>query len=217
MLLLSLYCVYFLSSGMESISVAEIDDILHNDPAHQACQLEYRQLKDEFEQYKHKMQHSLKSSSSSKSDTTCELLSLKHKCEDLERELTDTRAYHDDKEKEHLELISNLQCELTEINEKHEKEIDNMRDETKAKLSVLEGQLQKQRERTFSLFAEKDSEIERWKSKFECSSPVETRTYDYGRYLNSEGGDLTAVDKGDGLHKSELVVNELLNTVPGVR
>ena len=41
-------------SGLQRMSSSEIDELLANDPAHHACQEEYRQLKNEFELYKRK-------------------------------------------------------------------------------------------------------------------------------------------------------------------
>eukprot|EP00112_Aurelia_sp_Birch-Aquarium-sp1_P024559 Seg782.20 transcript_id=Seg782.20/GoldUCD/mRNA.D3Y31 product="GRIP and coiled-coil domain-containing protein 1" protein_id=Seg782.20/GoldUCD/D3Y31 len=161
----------------EPITVAELDNILHNDPTHRACQLEYRQLKGEFENYKMEMKN-MKFNDKPSGTGTQEFSIIKQKSEDLAKELSDTRSWFDDKEKDYIETISNLQCDVTEIGERHKKEMDNLKEIHRLGVFNLEEQITRQRDRTLQLLAEKDSEISRLKGS-EISSPTDKRIFQY--------------------------------------
>ena len=112
------------------------------------------------------------------SASTQEFSVVKQKSEDLARELNDARNWFDDKEKDYIETISNLQCDVTEIGEKHKQELENLKEIHRCAVLNLEDQIKKQRDRTLQLLADKDSEISRLKGN-EISSPADKRVFRY--------------------------------------
>ena len=139
-------------------------------------------MKEEFENYKMEMKNKILNDKPSSTGTQ-EFSIVKQKSEDLAKELSDARHWFDDKEKDYIETISNLQCDVTEIGEKHKKEIENLKEIHRLAVLNLEEQITKQRERTLQLLADKDSEISRLKGN-EISSPTDKRLFQYNNDRN---------------------------------
>ena len=159
------------------ITVAELDNILHNDPAHSAYQLEYKQLKDEFENYKKDNRKSNLKSQKAQSSESQELTISKQKSVKLENELNHLRKWFEEKERDYIETISNLQCDVTSMEEKNSNEIDRLKEACKLDILLLESQLAKQRERTLQLISDKDEEISRLRAD-PLSSPLGRKTFE---------------------------------------
>jgi len=159
------------------ITVAELDNILHNDPAHRACQLEYKQLKNEFENYKKDDKKSNSKSQKTLSSESQELTISKQKLVKLENELNHLRICFEEKERDYIETISNLQCDVTSMEERNSSEIERLKETCKLDILLLESQLAKQRERTLQLISDKDEEISRLRAD-PLSSPLGRKTFE---------------------------------------
>ena len=194
----------------EPITVAELDSMLHNDPSHRACQLEYKQLKDEFEGFKTENKRGKMNQPESHATESEELKMAKMKSIDLENELNDLRKLLQDKEQDYFEAISNLQCEVTAMEEKHSTELEKLKEASKADVLTLETQISKQRDRTFELVADKDAEIARLKGD-PLASPVRMRTFESNSAFQSDNaasGDVEAISKRS--FETEAAVRQLL-------
>lgn len=192
------------------ITVAELDNILHNDPAHRACQLEYKQLKDEFENYKRENSNSKTKFKVEEPTDSEELRIAKQKSANLEKELNDLRAWFDEKEKDYVETISNLQCDVTALEEKHSLEVEKLKESCRADVLMLEAQISKQRDRTLQLMADKDAEITRLKVD-PIASPVGKRSFSSNDLLDRSPvatGNAEAISKRS--FETETAVNQLL-------
>ena len=161
--------------GDVGFSKADLEFILKNDPAHKACREELRQLKDEFECYKTKVQTLRRSRLESEADTnTKDVEKLKHKIKDLKTFVESLERELENKDGEIDELSENLACERANLQKLHNSELESERTIYGAKMQELEKQMQNQRNRTMVLLNEKDGEIERLKknvTKEQSGSP----------------------------------------------
>ena len=203
-----LYSIVF--SVDEPITVAELDNILHNDPAHRACQLEYKQLKEEFENYKKETRQKTSKLEDSESVDLAELTLAKQKSEKLDKELNNLRQWFEEKERDYIETISNLQCDVTALEERHSSENEKLIEAHKGDVFLLESQLSKQRERTLQLIADKDTEISRLKGD-SLSSPIRNRTFEFDdplqRHLVASSDDNVTAKRS---FETEAAVRQLL-------
>ena len=140
------------------MSSSEIDELLTNDPAHHACQEEYRQLKNEFELYKRK---NVLQKNTDKDTLSEEVVKYKKRIENLEELLRKQNKQFEESEKENSQIISRLQIDVTNLNDVYNKKVDNVKEEYKKYLGQADEELKKQRLRTITLLNEKDIEIER--------------------------------------------------------
>ncbi|XP_028392535.1 GRIP and coiled-coil domain-containing protein 1-like [Dendronephthya gigantea] len=148
------------------ISKADLECILQNDPAHKACREELRQLKDEFECYKSKIQMMRKSRAEDETESNSkDTEKFKNRIKDLRTTLESLQKQLDDKNSELEVLQERLSCEKTDLQKLHNSELDVQRTIYAAKMQEIEKQMQNQRSRTMSLVNEKDCEIERLKKK----------------------------------------------------
>lgn len=143
-----------------------------SDPTHKACQSELKQLKDEFERYKLKTQSLYKNKSFKELSTQMENLDkLKDRNAELEKRLHEVREYSETKEKDLHRVNKELQDRITQLESNHKRELDESNLVYQHKLSELEKQVHKQRDRTLSLLAEKDAELESLRIRSPSFSP----------------------------------------------
>jgi len=144
----------------------DVQDILNitdclsikNNDEHKSCQEEYQQLKHEFEQYKQSQLHQPNNirmeDSTVVSSLRIQVKTLKDRVHILNGQLEDTDA-------EWKQKVDHLQQLLKADRIKYKEELTATEIDYKGRLSVLEQQLQKQRERSLSLLEEKEHELAR--------------------------------------------------------
>ena len=139
-----------------------------------------------------------------------ELKTAMQKSENLENELRNLRQWFEEKERDYIENISNLQCDVTSMEERHSSEIERVKEACKVDILKLESQLTKQRERTLQLIADKDDEISRLKAN-PLSSPTGRRTFELSDVTQRS---LVTADNADAMSKrsfeTEAAVRQLL-------
>ena len=154
--------------------MSDIDDVISNDSSHRVCQLEYRQLKEEFENFK---QTSLQKKPISTPSSPEETNQLEEQCQNLKTELAQIKDYFSLKEKEHLDIITRLQMDFTAAEDRKHAELSTAKEQHQKQILVFEAELQKQRTRTLGLLNDKDREIERLKTKIlNCDFSFEAST-----------------------------------------
>jgi len=146
----------------QRMSSSDIDELLSNDPAHHACQEEYKQLKNEFEFYKRKNTIEKHSGKDSQSE---DVLNYKKKIEALEDLLKQQELMYEQNEKEQLSTITRLQIELTHADDSCNFKVDDVKNEYKKYLEQADEELKKQRNRMLLLINEKELEVDRLKEK----------------------------------------------------
>ena len=172
--------------------------------------MEYKQLKDEFENYKKENRKSKLREGDSQSAECEELKTLKQKSVRLETELISSRKWFEEKEQDYIETISNLQCDVTAMEERHKSEIENIKETNRLDVLLLEAQITKQRQRTLELLGDKDAEISRLKAD-PMSSPIGKRTFDTKDTFETGAcalGDTEAIAKRS--FETETAVRQLL-------
>lgn len=153
-------------------SRADLECILKNDPAHKACREELRQLKDEFECYKAKVQIMRKSRLESETDSNSkDTEKFKTQINDLKTTVESLQKELEDKDCELDILQERLAYEKVNLQKLHHSELESERTIYAAKMQELEKQVQNQRSRTMLLINEKDCEIERLKKKVAIEHP----------------------------------------------
>ena len=151
----------FTATELEELSKSELESILSSDPTHRACKQELKQLKDEFERYKLKTQALHRNRSVKELSTQLENVDkLKTEVSELEERNQELRQCNETREKDQAEVISNLRVGLKSLELAYKREIEDGKLNYQQKLSELEIQVLRQRERTLSLLTEKDAEIE---------------------------------------------------------
>ena len=164
-----IYFLFFFPIYADDVgfSRADLECLLQNDPAHKACREELRQLKDEFECYKAKVQVMRKSRLESETDSNNkDTEKLKNQIKDLKKAVESLRKDLEDRDSKIDLLQERLVCEKIDLQKVHNLELESERTVYAAKMHELEKQMQNQRTRTMSLISEKDCEIERLKKKF---------------------------------------------------
>ena len=187
-------------SGLQRMSSSEIDELLANDPAHHACQEEYRQLKNEFELYKRK---NVLQKYTDKDKLSEEVVKYKKRIENLEELLRKQNKHFEESEKENSQIISQLQIDVTNLNDIYKRKVDDVKEEYKKYLGQADEELKKQRLRTMTLLNEKDIEIERLQQRL---------------YENDDRPIISKIEneKQKNEIENETVVDEILSS-PSVR
>ncbi|XP_049765163.1 GRIP and coiled-coil domain-containing protein 1 isoform X1 [Schistocerca cancellata] len=144
---------------------------------HRACKDEYNLLKQEFELYKQQNQRQVPANLRNE-DTELEISSLKGQIKSLKERIRILTTQLEDVEKEYKEEIDHLEKLLKAERANCKAAVASCEAEFRARLSLLEQQLQKQRERTLALLEEKDQEIQVLKSSFQSLLPRKTSSRD---------------------------------------
>lgn len=205
------------------LSKSELESFFANDPSHQICQQELRQLKEEFERYKVKTQALHKNKSFKELSEQWENLEiLKKRNTDLEQQIEELKDQGLEKERDHKKVISNLRDQVKLLEEKHKREQEETSTVYKQRLEELERQVLNQRERTLALVAEKDSEIEILRSRSPSSSPsaenvAKTRqVFSYPRkFVEVSSGSQATLDSPQS-SDADAAVHQLLSKPSGV-
>ena len=199
-----------------------MESLFVSDPSHQVCQQQLRQLKEEFERYKLKTQALHKNKSYKELTEQLENLeNLKSQNSELEKTLQDLKDRSNDRELDQKKVITNLRDQLKLAEESHKLEKDAAQNVYKQKLEELERQVLNQRERTFALVAEKDSEIEMLRQRSPSASPSGEsldgkRTFSYQRKFVEVTGSSQAPLHSLQASESDSAVLQLLTKPTGV-
>uniref|UniRef100_T1J7N2 GRIP domain-containing protein n=1 Tax=Strigamia maritima TaxID=126957 RepID=T1J7N2_STRMM len=122
------------------------------DIEHSHCQSKYEELKNEFDLYKR--------TSHNNNATLKDEQLLRHQLHDLKQKLNELTSDFEENEKRHRVTIASLRSSLDENDSKQKQQVQTIKNEWQTKLSHVEQQLQRQRERSFALLEEKEKEIE---------------------------------------------------------
>ncbi|XP_069697805.1 GRIP and coiled-coil domain-containing protein 1 isoform X2 [Periplaneta americana] len=135
---------------------------------HKLCQEEYQQLKLEFEQYK---QSHLQLPNNTRMEDNSEVSSLRIQVKTLKDRVRILNGQLEDTDAEWKQKVDNLQQLLKTERTRFKEELTANEMDYRGRLSLLEQQLQKQRERSLSLLEEKEQEIRTLKSTFQMFLP----------------------------------------------
>ena len=144
--------------------------------------------------------------------TNPEVENLKSQVNDLKERLRFLRQDYDEHEASHKQKEETLRKTLTALQDKHKQDEQNQEAEFKLKVAELEGEVRKHRNRTISLLAEKDREIELLRE----SSPEKYEAAYMSPYrremsIGSDSGAGAAGPPGTGNNEQDAVVAELLS------
>lgn len=125
---------------------------------HAQCQQDMSKLKEEFENYKLRAQSVLKSK---KKETTNdkEVELLRSQLSDARERMRQLRSEMEETEHDHAALVSSLHSAISEIKSNQKQQVMAIESDWKSKVAEIEQQVQRQRERSFTLLEEKDKEI----------------------------------------------------------
>lgn len=152
----------------QSEKPVDIDDIGNLDdetsreqsPDHKACQQELKQLKEEFERYKVRAQTVLKNRNVKDTTNNKEIEELQAQINGYKERVSILRQQLDDEEKKCEDVTKEMEDQLANQKEHHKKTLAQADGEFKQKISDLEHQVGKQRDRTMALLVDKDKEID---------------------------------------------------------
>ncbi|KAL3872946.1 hypothetical protein ACJMK2_036116 [Sinanodonta woodiana] len=144
-----------------------IEDLLmdekEGDEEHPLCRKyreELEQLQDEFERYKLRAQSVLKNKTSKENTSSKETDLLKDQVSDLREKMKNLHLQLDEERDQHAQREENLRKTLLSVQEKHRQEVSQIHGEHHTQIQEMEDELKKQRDRTISMLAEKDRELE---------------------------------------------------------
>ena len=103
-------------------------------------------------------------------NVTQEIDDLRNQNDQLREKLLSSQSLYNAENERHNQVVAKLQTSLNDIREQHRHELDQFAARKRAELNELECELEKQRERTVRLLAEKDRELEAMKKHWESSS-----------------------------------------------
>lgn len=145
-----------------NISELLLDDTEVEHPLCKKYREELEQVKDEFERYRLRAQSVLKNKKESTPSKDEDI--LKEHVNELREKL---RAMHLQQENEidhYKQREENLRKTMLMLQEKHKQEVSHLQAEHHSQLQELEEEIKKQRDRTVSMLAEKEREIETFRS-----------------------------------------------------
>ncbi|EDV29298.1 uncharacterized protein TRIADDRAFT_51475 [Trichoplax adhaerens] len=125
--------------------------------AYQLCKRELAQVKEDFEKFKSQTQ--LHAKSRSQDLNIKEYRSLQRQVVELNNKLISERSWFEGKEKEYKESINYFKVEIKDMQGKFDNDINKIKSESLAKLDEARKQMQRQRERTIELLADKEAEF----------------------------------------------------------
>ncbi|ESO07648.1 hypothetical protein HELRODRAFT_170175 [Helobdella robusta] len=154
--------------------LSALQDIVSNDQdLHLKCKQQYEQLQEDYERYKLRAQSVLKTKSK-ESNSDQELINLKRQMSEMREKQAKLIATIDSKE---MLLNKKEESQINIINTleaKHKNEISRINADHQQKVSDLEHEIRKQRDRTISMLADKDQEINELKMRI--STPGNARS-----------------------------------------
>ncbi|XP_051544081.1 GRIP and coiled-coil domain-containing protein 1 [Myxocyprinus asiaticus] len=138
----------------QEVSEGEKTSLLH-------YQQELRQLREEFERYKMRVQGVLKNKNTKDGNQAKELEEARDQLSELKEKYINLRILSDESEAQHKRYLEERQQELVALQQAHKQEVEKLDAQHRENFLRLEEELHKQRDRTMALLAEKDLELER--------------------------------------------------------
>lgn len=98
---------------------------------------------------------------------------MRNQIDQLREKLVQSQSLYNSEHDRHTQVVEKLQSSLTSIRDQHRHEIDQLIAKKRVEINDLECELEKQRERTVRLLAEKDHELDTTRNQLGShSSPV---------------------------------------------
>lgn len=164
---------------------------------------ELESVKEEFERYKLRAQSVLKNKNSKDSGTSKEVETLKTQVNELRERIKTLHMQHEAQIEKEKQKVETAHKTLVSVQEKHKADILHLEAEYQHQKSELEVEIRKQRERTVSLLAEKDRDIEMLKA----SVPI----YDERFFVQNPPDSGASAELPGGKSEEERAVSRLLN------
>ncbi|CAC5407469.1 GCC1 [Mytilus coruscus] len=120
----------------------------------------YEQVKEEFERYKLRAQSVLKNKNTKDTGPSKEIEALRSQITDLREKVKSLHLQHEDECEKLKQKAENSHKAMINLTEKHKHDVALMEAEHRHKMNELEMEIKKQRDRTVSLLAEKDRELD---------------------------------------------------------
>ncbi|NXO03670.1 GCC1 protein, partial [Rhinopomastus cyanomelas] len=121
---------------------------------------ELKQLKEEFERYKMRVQVVLKSKAAKDGTAAKELQEAQEQLAELREKYVALQLASDELEKQRQQDREAKKQELSQLQQQHRQELERCRLDCREQVLKLEEELHKQRERALAVLAEKDQELE---------------------------------------------------------
>ena len=148
-------------------------NIAENNPSlHTKYRDEIDRLKTELEKCRSKTMAAFKIKAFKDTNVTQEIDDLRNQNDQLREKLVGSQSLYNAENERHNQVVAKLHTSLNDIREQHRHELDQFAARKRAELNELECELEKQRERTVRLLAEKDRELEAMKRHWESSGPT---------------------------------------------
>lgn len=151
-------------------------------------QQELRQLREEFERYKMRVQGVLKTKNTKDGNQAKELEEARDQLAELKEKYINLRILSDEAEARHKRELEERQQGLVSFQQAHKQEVEKLDAQHRENFLRLEEELHKQRDRTMALLAEKDLELERLRA----AAVVDFRSHQ--RFPANNG---TVMEEGD--------------------
>lgn len=139
------------------------DDSLNDCPFCDKIKQDRENVKEEFERYKLRAQSVLKNKNTKDSGPSKEVETLRSQITELKEKIKSLRIQHEEDCEKINQKAEQSHKALINLTDKHKHEILLMEAEHRHKLTELELEIKKQRDRTVSLLAEKDRELDLYK------------------------------------------------------
>ncbi|XP_016406158.1 GRIP and coiled-coil domain-containing protein 1-like [Sinocyclocheilus rhinocerous] len=165
----------------QEVSESEKASVLH-------YQQELRQLREEFERYKMRVQGVLKNKNMKDGNQAKELEEARDQLAELKEKYINLRIISDEAEVQHKRDLEERQQALVVLQQTHKQEVERLEAQHRENFLRLEEELHKQRDRTMALLAEKDLELERLRA---------ATVIGFGSHQKHATNNSTAMEGGD--------------------
>ncbi|XP_016349254.1 GRIP and coiled-coil domain-containing protein 1-like [Sinocyclocheilus anshuiensis] len=165
----------------QEVSESEKASVLH-------YQQELRQLREEFERYKMRVQGVLKNKNTKDGNQAKELEEARDQLAELKEKYINLRIISDEAEVQHKRDLEERQQALVVLQQTHKQEVERLEAQHRENFLRLEEELHKQRDRTMALLAEKDLELERLRA---------ATVIGFGSHQKHATNNSTAMEGGD--------------------
>ncbi|XP_026088205.1 GRIP and coiled-coil domain-containing protein 1-like [Carassius auratus] len=165
----------------QEVSEREKASVLH-------YQQELRQLTEEFERYKMRVQGVLKNKNTKDGNQAKEFEEARDQLAELKEKYINLRIISDEAEVQHRRDLEERQQALVALQQTHKQEVERLEAQHRENFLRLEEELHKQRDRTMALLAEKDLELERLRA---------ATVIGFGSHQKDATNNSTAMEGGD--------------------
>ncbi|XP_052105859.1 GRIP and coiled-coil domain-containing protein 1-like isoform X1 [Mytilus californianus] len=145
---------------LKDLFTDEEDVTLNDCPFCDKAKEDYEQVKEEFERYKLRAQSVLKNKNTKDTGPSKEVEALRSQITDLREKVKSHHLQHEDECEKLKQKAENSHKAMINLTEKHKHDVALMEAEHRHKMNELEMEIKKQRDRTVSLLAEKDRELD---------------------------------------------------------